>query len=357
MSSINFSHPTTSRTAVVDEEPAANSVTVQYVDKADTWRQKTFKSRAKHQAMLKARTTASQFLFTEGFHVRAPQKGAIQWMLQTQVHRQGLYPIASAGDTVWVSDVGFLRSVAAGTCEVHEHSMPRPFALSASPTSTAVLVNRPGSGCRRIARLVEGALVDVADVPWPIENSAVESISVALDGRFLGPTESGAGLFDAAGASINEWPAARGQHYSAKAAISGSGEWVAITTKDGLRVEGPASFTGPRFTDVLNLTVDDDGCAWVGGIMEDRWGLYRSDADGTRCVSEGVWAVPTLDRKSLVECTRDDVVQRTLDGRIERQATLPWLCMEKHGHLNILGGTLVVRTRTRLAGIDLASLS
>lgn len=367
---MEFSHPgAPERRAIVEEQPPA--VVLRWDDGSGKRRKKTFRKKA----LGAARMAALRFLFAEGFALCAPQDGPMRWLTRTAEQYPHGHPFALGADGIWCADTGAVRRVARGSC-----------VETAWPLGEQVMARSVGYGGgrpvvvfdTRVGGLAQGApfprgardrlaygviaigaagIEPLFEVPYAVGGQVVDRVSVARDGRFVGPAQAGAGLYDGA-TCVETWPVVKAQYYAPRAAISPNGEWVALMAADGaIRIEGPTSrVVAAGFEQVLRLEIDDRGVAWAGALGADFWGTYRLDTTAER-ICEATDATPAPDGESVVAVRYGGVERVSLSGDVTRRIELPWLGMAKTGRARFIdAATVIVRTDAHtLAEIDLGA--
>lgn len=363
------------RLGLIEEQPPA--VVLRWDDSSGTRRKKTFRKKTAYGALDAARVAALRFLFSEGFVLPAPGDGAIRWLGRSDEQYPHGHPFAIGEAGIWLGDTGAIERVTPRTCAretwpIGEQIMPRSVgfgggALIASldVRQGAIAAGAPYAKPTRdqlaygVIAIRDGVIEGVAEVPHTPESHIFDGVSVARDGRFLGPSPKGAGLY-VDGVETQSWPVRRAQYYAPKAALSPNGAWIALLVEGGaIRIEGPRSRVIPAgFTQVLNLSIDDAGIAWAGALGADFWGTYRLDERAER-VCEPTDATPAPDGESVVIVQYGSVTQQSLSGAPIRAGELPWLGMAKGGRARFVDAdTVIVRTDAHtLAEVDLSALS
>ena len=362
------------RTATIEEYADEARVIIEYLDKKLKVRRKTCSSKAKYDPFGRARESALRFLFKEGFILRAPQSGAIQWLTQTHepYPRGAPFCVDSKEGQIWVADTGYLRRVEPGTCETTNVSVggsPRGVVCNRQGSVVSLIdlekapfagsppwrEPTPGPWTYGLLRVKEGEARAIATISYEAGAPIFDGVGLSDNDLILGPHSEGAAVYDFDGKVVETYRVEPTEHHSPKAAISPSGRWRAFTApRGGIRIvdqEGDSLSIASKFSQVLRLSVSDEGICAVGGFGPQDWGLYRVSERGVTRLSSDFRAALSMDGETLVEVQYGRVVVRRLGGPPDEpplhELDLPWLGMAKYGHgVFIQRDRIVVRTDT-----------
>jgi hypothetical protein len=352
-------------------------------------RRKTIKKASAYEA----RSAAARFLLEQGFILRAPQTGALQWMTAIHEPFPHGFPLAidPSNGAIWIGGTGAILSVEPGTCAmravpVGEGVMVRSVGCSADGTVVAVLDVEGGTGpigdspwrapgrgpfSYGIVRVHGGELVAIAQVPHEAGSAIAANLSASRDGDFMGPHVDGAALYNGDGRVVRTFSAARTEHTAPVVALSPSGRWGALTAEAGVirlvdLVDDSEQMMTGSFSQVHSIRVDDDGGVLVGGFVYPSWGVYRvtASAEPVR-LFESMGGALTPDGDAVIAVAGDHVTRSELIPaadewpKVLADAVLPALCGGRASSVYFVDAThVIVATRSHtLAGIDLSRLT
>lgn len=328
----------------------------------------------------------------EGFILRAPQAGPVQWMtrLMQPYYGEIRHCVDPRSGDVWIVDSeDAVHRVTSGTCAI----VSAKLGTGTQSPGWPVIAGAEGSAWVLATswRKQDGALVAtgrlvhvtprdtglaVAEIAQFAGPTPVMSLSAAADGRFVGPDPEGLALRAADGEVLRRWPLtapapdASTRMQPARAALSRDGAWLAfgapptitlVDLRDDTARERPAALE-----DLDALQVSDAGVVFASGFAYPYHALFRLDDGGLVRVSTDVRATVSADGTRLAEATADELVLRDLTapgadaGSFEpcaalARAALPVLGMAKYGRCHFGDrGTLVVLTDAyTIAGVSL----
>jgi len=322
----------------------------QYEDASGKGRRKSFKQPAGRLTVADARGFAhlkayqkalAHLINKERFVVRAPQAGPVRWMGRiTAKYRGAASYCRLAGDKLLV----------VGTDLTHAHTLDangsgsRTFELPDAPgnvTSARVapvgddallLVHRSlgrDDGGRRVAAHVYRASLAPTGLDFTAllrlegahEKMANALASSAAD-IFITSHPEGVGLFESNGTTLASW-------LGRSAAISRSGEFIAVATPDAIDVYRSPNWETPQFT--VEKASPDSFCmmdsgelTWSGTVTEE-YGTFAA-AMGGQATRLGRLGRPVLDGRTFLAANGVAMCLSTLDDdgiRTTRQFVLP----------------------------------
>lgn len=367
---MQFSHrDDRTRTATLVQRGDEPVFVVEHTDAKGKARSKSFKKASVWQA----REAAVRFLLnTEGYILRAPQDGPVEWMARLLLdgYRGEIgHAVDPESGVVWVHDAeDRVHRITPGSCatttvELRSGSESPGASVAAGAGDGAWCVaptwDRTSDGLVRRLRLyrVAGAapVVElVADLAGP---EVIAHVSATRNGRVLGPSAGGAGLYglDAVERRFACTPGS-GQPV---AAISRSGEWVVTSHVDHVLREHLPSGVQTRlradgFEGFNGVQICDDGTTYASGFRYPSHGLWRLGNDEPRRVSDDTRATVRADGRVLAEVRYGQVTLCDPSRGSEDEMTLlhvlakldvPVLGMAKYGRAAFgPGGKLAVLT-------------
>jgi hypothetical protein len=367
---MQFSHrDDPGRTATLVQRGDEPVFVVEHTDAKGKARSTSFKKPSAWQAQ----TAALRFLLnTEGYILRAPQDGPVEWMARLMLdgyRGEITHAVDPESGVVWVHDAqDQLHRITPGTCAT---TMMRLGSGTESPRASVAVGADAGAWCAaptwdrvgdglirrfRVYRVVGAAPVVelVANLVGP---ELVAQLSATRDGRVLGPAAGGAGLYGPDG--LERRFACTPGDGSPVAAISPSGEWLVTSHADHMIREQLASGAQTRlradgFKGFDGVQICDDGSVYTSGFRYPSHGLWRLGDDEPRRVSADTRATVRADGQVLaeVEHGRVSLCDPNREGEDELElayvlakAELPVLGMAKYGRAAFgPGGKLAVLT-------------
>lgn len=351
----------------------AGKLSVQWTAESGRARKKTINKLKTAMPLPNAWSGALKLLFSEGFLVRDPQDGPVQWMTVTrEPFPQGQpFAVAPSGDAVWVADTGFVRRIERGTAHLTSHALgpgatPRLLAFDAQGRTHALVDldgadqpngdspwRAPSQGGSQVAVVridPQGAHQPLLSHPW--SRGIGRCLAFTRDGRLLAPHPEGAAIYDPDGQLLRTLPAQPCAHYAPKAAISPSGEHLVYLGSEGTLVLDSGGSTtrspGP-VQQVFELQVTDEGTVMLRGLAE-HWGLFRWRPGGAlEPLSRLVWGLPL--GETIYALERDQLLRHPLGEPKVHGAPMHPIGMVRRGRLlPFPDGKLAFRTDTHTVG-------
>lgn len=344
-----------SRTATLSQQGDEPVFVVEHTDASGKVRRKSFKKGTVWQA----REAAIRFLLnTEGYVLRAPGDGPVQWMARLVLdgYRGEIgHAVDPESGVVWVHDAeDRVHRITPGSCDTATVALrsgnENPGASVAVAGGRAWCVapgwDRTPDGVVRHLRLyrVSGdASLHVERVGDWVGPEPVPHVSATRDGRVLGPAAGGAALYGPQGPE-RRFPCTPGAG-QAVAAVSPSGQWVVTSHVDHVLREhlhrgDQARLSTAGFEGLNGVQIDDLGTVYVSGFRYPSHGLWRLGDGEPRRVSADTRATVRPDGRALAEVQHGRVTlcDPTRDGDDEwalahalSSVELPILGMAKYG--------------------------
>ncbi|GEM_PF-4009895 len=330
-----FSHRDTP-TRIASLEPIENGVLLHHIDKAGRPKKKTFKGGYYHDKALRF------LLNKEGYIIRAPQEGRLQWMTKFLSDNRGesTHCVHPESGVIWADGKdGFLYKVSLGPGQSRENITTQKVAYGEATTLVCGAQGRAISMHRSFKNVAKGYFVNCvikSTDPQTLKSTNISSFSIGHLSRTLwqistssagillaGCSDANAALYDPEGKITQRFtlqgPTKKEDEDAipqASGGISKNGQWVAfshgrsirrISLKDKSEVIYPATFKN-----IENIQISDEGEVYVTGFQFPSHAMFKVDEKGTKKISADYRAT-LLPNRQFIETQYNRVTLRSLD--------------------------------------------